>query len=415
MNKRNKVRMLVPQYMKEFKCIGPECEDTCCAGWRVTIDKNTYKKYKNCMHPELKKELQENLKRNRQNASDYNYASIKMNNNASCPFLREDKLCKIQATLGESYLSITCNSYPRIYNFINGTFEKSASVSCPEVVRLALLNDKPMEFEYIEEEVNLRDIAAKSINNSDEELFAGAKELFWDLRSFTIDVLQDRSYRLWERLVILGIFYQTIQECIEQKNIGEIPVFIDEYQVGISNRIFDHTLEEVPSNELVQVGLLNNILKNREEKLINSSRFAECFTEFVKAIKPDDTASGSHIIENYLVAHKKYYQPFMSEHEYILENYLVNYVFKNIFPFGNSKNLFDNYIIMIVHYALIKMFLIGMAGYHKENFGVEHVAKLIQSFAKTIEHNNKFIDDAISFLRQNGYSTLSHMLLLIRN
>lgn len=29
---------LMPEYMKKFKCIGGECEDTCCAGWTVSLD-----------------------------------------------------------------------------------------------------------------------------------------------------------------------------------------------------------------------------------------------------------------------------------------------------------------------------------------------------------------------------------------
>ena len=39
--------------MAQFKCIGGECEDTCCAGWSVSIDKKTYKKYTNLNTSEL--------------------------------------------------------------------------------------------------------------------------------------------------------------------------------------------------------------------------------------------------------------------------------------------------------------------------------------------------------------------------
>ena len=27
-----------PHYYKKFRCIASECEDTCCAGWAITID-----------------------------------------------------------------------------------------------------------------------------------------------------------------------------------------------------------------------------------------------------------------------------------------------------------------------------------------------------------------------------------------
>ena len=27
-----------PHYYKKFQCIASDCEDTCCAGWAITID-----------------------------------------------------------------------------------------------------------------------------------------------------------------------------------------------------------------------------------------------------------------------------------------------------------------------------------------------------------------------------------------
>ena len=35
-------RDLSTRYMDRFGCIGPDCEDHCCWGWKVLVDKNTY-------------------------------------------------------------------------------------------------------------------------------------------------------------------------------------------------------------------------------------------------------------------------------------------------------------------------------------------------------------------------------------
>jgi lysine-N-methylase len=56
----------------------------------------------------------------------------------------------------------------------------------------------------------------------------------------------------------------------------------------------------------------------------------------------------------------------MGQKGYILEHYIVNYVFKTMFPLASEKHCFDNYIMMIVHYAMIKILLIGIAGFYKE-------------------------------------------------
>ena len=39
------MKVTVPDYYKDFKCIAGACEDTCCAGWQIVIDKKTLKKY----------------------------------------------------------------------------------------------------------------------------------------------------------------------------------------------------------------------------------------------------------------------------------------------------------------------------------------------------------------------------------
>ena len=104
----------------------------------------------------------------------------------------------------------------------------------------------------------------------------------------------------------------------------------------------------------------------------------------------------------------------MAGREHILENYLVNYVFKNLFPFSGEKNLFENYIMMVVHYALIKMHLIGMAAFHQD-LTDEVVIKLIYSFARVVEHSPQYLQHVLRLLKDNGYSTLAYMAILIKN
>jgi len=45
--------MLMPTYVSRFTCIGGDCEDTCCAGWGVTLDEETYHRYRSCLDPVL--------------------------------------------------------------------------------------------------------------------------------------------------------------------------------------------------------------------------------------------------------------------------------------------------------------------------------------------------------------------------
>ena len=36
------MKLRVPDYYKEFRCIDKDCTDTCCAGWEVDVDEEAY-------------------------------------------------------------------------------------------------------------------------------------------------------------------------------------------------------------------------------------------------------------------------------------------------------------------------------------------------------------------------------------
>ena len=73
-------------------------------------------------------------------------------------------MCRIQLRLGEEFLSDICVTYPRVANLVNNVLEKSATMSCPEAARLALLNPDEMEFDELTEPVETRNIIDKQID-----------------------------------------------------------------------------------------------------------------------------------------------------------------------------------------------------------------------------------------------------------
>ena len=40
------MKLRVPDYYYKFKCIGEDCTDSCCIGWELDIDEESYEAYK---------------------------------------------------------------------------------------------------------------------------------------------------------------------------------------------------------------------------------------------------------------------------------------------------------------------------------------------------------------------------------
>jgi len=406
--------LLTPQYMRRFMCIGSQCEDTCCFGWRVNIDRATYRKYRRVTDPELRQELDSCIKRNRSQPGEQNYARIKMDRGKACPFLNEESLCRIQLRLGEEFLSDICVTYPRVANLVNNVLEKSATMSCPEAARLALLNPDEMEFDELTEPVETRNIINRQIDTHGLAVARRAERYFWELRIFTIQVLQNRNYSLAERLIVLGMFYHRVQNQIEAGQVEEIPHIIARYTNLIAGDELRAELAAIPAQVTIQMQLMKELADERMVKGVSSRTYLECFAQFLLGVQYTEEATVDEVAARYQEAEATYYRPFMAGHEYILENYLVNYVFKNLFPLGGGKNLFDNYVMMVVHYALIKMHLIGMAAFNR-GLTEEVVIKLIYSFARAVEHNPPYLRHVLRLLKDNGYDTMAYMAILIKN
>lgn len=405
-----KTRMVImPNYMTEFSCIGSACEDTCCSGWAVTVDKDTYKKYKKMRGSLLKSKFEENVKRNRHNANDINYGKITMEN-GECSFLDEEKLCSIQVNHGSELLCNTCTVYPRTLHQVNGVVEKSATMSCPEAARLALLNPEPMEFDELLEPREVKGTVVGGIDTSYEK---GAKKYFWELRIFTIQVLQNRAYTISERMVLLGLTLQKVQECINENRTDDILAVLDRYTVLIGDGSLKEMIATIPKNTKVQMEFAKALVDIRLQGTVTSQRYVECLGQMLNGLHYREGTLLTDVVEQYEKAFETYYKPFMQDREYILEHYVVNHVFKNLFPFGR-KDVFADYVMLAVYFGLIKLHLIGMAGHH-EGLTEENVVKLIQSLSKTVEHNTAYVNRIDTLLSEQRYNTMGYMSILVMN
>ena len=138
-------------------------------------------------------------------------------------------------------------------------------------------------------------------------------------------------------------------------------------------------------------------------------------------------SSMDDIGRNYASAFLRYYTPFMSRHEHMLEHYLVNYVHRTLFPLGPQESnrdlsvhhvantIRDQCLLMLVHYAIVQTMLIGLAAFHKAEFDAGHAIKVMQSSSKTFEHSLTFPGRVLQTLADKGVKTCASLAILLRN
>lgn len=130
------MRIRFPEDMKEFRCVGGACPDTCCKGWEIGIDRETLARYRGA-----KGELRERLK----GRVDFRRGVLVFSGGV-CPFLDGERLCSLQRQYGAGMLCRACRRYPRHVEEYGDRREYSLSLSCPAAVERLFGQNGPIRF-----------------------------------------------------------------------------------------------------------------------------------------------------------------------------------------------------------------------------------------------------------------------------
>ena len=146
------------------------------------------------------------------------------------PFLDEENYCIIYSKIGEEYLSNVCTSFPRITNKVDGYYEMSLDVACPEAARILLLKEEGIEFKESEETLG-KHILSSDIDTKSKEYNNSPVKYFKEIRDLSIKIIKNRKFDLSQRLYILGDFINTLEKELKH-NYNNVPKFIKEYDIN---------------------------------------------------------------------------------------------------------------------------------------------------------------------------------------
>ena len=173
----------VPEYYDEFSCIASRCKDSCCAGWEIDIDDESYEYYRS-----VEGTFGDRLRESMFVAEDGGYR-FKLKGPKRCAMLNDNNLCDLYTALGEEALCEVCTEYPR-FSLVYGQVEQKAlSLSCEEVGRILFGRTEPEQ---------LIDIELPGDCEDDEEDPLLVVFMEW-VQKEAVAILQNRELSITER------------------------------------------------------------------------------------------------------------------------------------------------------------------------------------------------------------------------
>jgi lysine-N-methylase len=419
----------IPQpqtYAERFHCAGSACEDTCCQGWTVPLDKGTFDRYQALPPSPLKVLINQSVERVTADAAGPapataggkpTFARIRMNEANECPLLTADHLCGVQKELGEGMLSHTCATYPRIVHSLGGVREAGLTLSCPEAARLVLLTP---------------DLAGKwpgATPTADTLPIAGADNTaeplpahFWAIRAAVLRIVLARIYPLWQRMFLLDLLCRRLDLITRGELDRPVAEYLVEFEAAVATGALSKQMDLLPVDLTAQLDVVLRLAGMMLHKSNVRPRFVAAIKTFTAGIGNGPGATLESLTARYAQAHDRTFAPFCQRNPHMMENFLINTIVRCQFPFGREgmkagaqTNMAREFALLAAQFALMRGLLIGAAGLHGAAFSSAHVIEVVQPATKHFEHHPEFLSMAHALLVERGMDGARGVAILLRN
>ena len=314
-----------PDYYEKFTCIAGRCPITCCQEWKIAVDADTNRKWKKILPPEDMADKKKNL-------SAYTIQKdgiqvIGLNENHRCPFLADNKLCRLVSTYGDKVLSETCTVFPREVHAFQTHEEETLMPCCPAVLDL-----------WKEEEIHFPEVHVPRKTNM--ILFQIRKKIiasFQNSKKSVEDSLLENFYVLLE-LLKDSISKERILDYFSEDTLLQLQEAIDEVELPVFDTI-------VECNELLLDLAVNYRKEGLYQKYLNP--VADLAEHLFERYETEE------ILEKWMLFQRK-----LLPHQNLFHNFLENEVFSDLLvPDGNLKQMVIKMQWIAMEYTAIRQSL----------------------------------------------------------
>ena len=356
-----------PAFVKRFECLGADCEDTCCKSWDMQVDSKTLKRYQTEIL-----ELADTV------TGAEGHAVMRRDAASGYCVKFEGGLCNIQRKHGENALGDACYFYPRALRGLAEQTVITATLSCPEIARLALFADDAFIPDY------------SSIERLPESL---ANYLPAEMKA-------DQAYALHQKFLDAALNKNTpaernlmrifaAAESLAKTHAATWPQYAQQYLDSAES-----DLPEPEAHYTDQVYLLQALCGLiAAAKNVRPARLMETIAGMEKAMHvtiPWDTLmiaslpDSAHTIRALYTRWQNEWAPHFAG---VLRHYLAAQLSLALFPFAGFGNTLTQRIAIIgVRLATIKLALMSECSNKGALLDEKETIRVIQSLSRFVDH-----------------------------
>ena len=401
-----------PQYFGKFRCSGTDCTANCCFGWYINWTKSELDKIK--LNPNCSPELAELIEKSfiQFDEKKPNNYMVKFGEDGRCPCQTEEGLCRIQKELGAEYLSNTCTVYPRYNSFYdkeNDIVYRACYLSCQEIVRLLVNDEKAMDLVSIP----IKEPKAQTVVylDSDEDVLVNPiLKKRCEIFDFLYKLIGDKKIPVETAIILGALVAQKITQLSDRKQYDMISEALQAFKKQIHSASALQSIEKIKPNYNVKFGVADKIIENALDFRM---------TDFLKS------ENGELDINRYIIGEQKLNE-MMKDKPFWLRNIALNLILELCVPFKSKKHtIFENYSFFVAAIACVKLNAIAAAfapeklniqtkGQTLHFEGIEKIYGLTGIISRRIFQSSQAFEKVTKVLNEFDMDSPAYLALLVK-
>lgn len=316
------MRRVRPDYYEKFQCIADRCTITCCQEWKIGVDNETNRKWKKLLPPDTVVDKKKNL--SAYTVKKDGMRVIALDEKHRCPFLNEEKLCRLLCTYTDRVLSDTCTQFPREVHRFSTHEEETLMPCCPAVIDI-WKDAKEIVFPKVGREY---------------------KDLLFAIREHMMELLEDSTQRLEDQLK------QGFYILLELNKQDSLTMqLINEYFSGESVAQLREAISQIPMDELDSMDECNELLQDLAVNYQKEGLYKKYLDPILLQAKQlSETYAADTMCEDLQLFEKQFrqWQP-------LLRKFLLNEFYSDLLvPDGDLESMIVSMQWIGMEYAVIR-------------------------------------------------------------
>ena len=316
------MRRVRPDYYEKFQCIADRCTITCCQEWKIGVDNETNRKWKKLLPPDTVVDKKKNL--SAYTVKKDGMRVIALDEKHRCPFLNEEKLCRLLCTYTDRVLSDTCTQFPREVHRFSTHEEETLMPCCPAVIDI-WKDAKEIVFPKVDREY---------------------KDLLFAIREHMMELLEDSTQRLEDQLK------QGFYILLELNKQDSLTMqLVNEYFSGESVAQLREAIAQIPMDELDSMDECNELLQDLAVNYQKEGLYKKYLDPILLQAKQlSETYAADTMCENLQLFDKQFrqWQP-------LLRKFLLNEFYSDLLvPDGDLESMIVSMQWIGMEYAVIR-------------------------------------------------------------